>query len=141
MSIKNDNVKIKAISRFIKDRSSPENSIFLFSYDVEIKNNCDYEVQLLSRYWHIQDGDGNIEEIRGSGVIGLQPVIKSGENFEYSSFCPLKTPFGMMSGAYQMKINSEETFEATIPAFSLSATSSSIVSVILSFFLTPYSPA
>ncbi|MFL3013521.1 MAG: Co2+/Mg2+ efflux protein ApaG, partial [Candidatus Neomarinimicrobiota bacterium] len=88
----------------------------------EIKNNCDYEVQLLSRYWHIQDGDGNIEEIRGSGVIGLQPVIKSGENFEYSSFCPLKTPFGMMSGAYQMKINPEETFEATIPAFSLSAT-------------------
>ena len=122
MSIKNDNVKIKATSRFIKDRSSPENSIFLFSYDVEIKNNCDYEVQLLSRYWHIQDGDGNIEEIRGPGVIGLQPVIKSGENFEYSSFCPLKTPFGMMSGAYQMKINSEETFEAAIPAFSLSAT-------------------
>ena len=122
MSIKNDNVKIKAISRFIKDRSSPENSIFLFSYDVEIKNNSDYEVQLLSRYWHIQDGDGNIEEIRGPGVIGLQPVIKSGENFEYSSFCPLKTPFGMMSGAYQMKMNSEETFEAAIPAFSLSAT-------------------
>lgn len=122
MSIKNDNVKIKAISRFIKDRSSPENSIFLFSYDVEIKNNSDYEVQLLSRYWHIQDGDGNIEEIRGPGVIGLQPVIKSGGNFEYSSFCPLKTPFGMMSGAYQMKINSEETFEAAIPAFSLSAT-------------------
>ena len=122
MSIKNDNVIIKAISRFIKDRSSPENSIFLFSYDVEIKNNCDYEVQLLSRYWHIQDGDGNIEEIRGPGVIGLQPVIKSGGNFEYSSFCPLKTPFGMMSGAYQMKINSEETFEAAIPAFSLSAT-------------------
>ena len=122
MSIKNDNIKIKAISRFVKDRSSPENSIFLFSYDVEIKNNSDYEVQLLSRYWHIQDGDGNIEEIRGPGVIGLQPVIKSGGNFEYSSFCPLKTPFGMMSGAYQMKMNSEETFEAAIPAFSLSAT-------------------
>ena len=122
MSIKNDNIKIKVISRFVKYRSSPENSIFLFSYDVEIKNNSDYEVQLLSRYWHIQDGDGNIEEIRGPGVIGLQPVIKSGGNFEYSSFCPLKTPFGMMSGAYQMKINSEETFEANIPAFSLSAT-------------------
>ena len=121
MSTKNDNIKIKAISRFIIERSSPENSIFLFSYDVEIKNNCDYEVQLLSRYWHIQDGDGNTEEIRGPGVIGLQPVIKSGGNFEYSSFCSLKTPFGMMSGAYQMKMNSEETFEAAIPAFSLSA--------------------
>ena len=60
MSIKNNNIKIKAISRFVKDRSSPENSIFLFSYDVEIKNNSDSEVQLLSRYWHIQDGDGNV---------------------------------------------------------------------------------
>ena len=122
MSIKNNNIKIKAISHFIKNRSSPENSIFLFSYDVEIKNNSDSEVQLLSRYWHIQDGDGNVEEVRGTGVIGLQPLIKPNENFEYSSFCPLKTPFGMMSGAYQMKLNSEEIFDATIPAFSLHAT-------------------
>ena len=122
MSIKNNNIKIKAISHFIKNRSSPENSIFLFSYDVEIKNNSDSEVQLLSRYWHIQDGDGNVEEVRGTGVIGLQPLIKPNERFEYSSFCPLKTPFGMMSGAYQMKLNSEEIFDATIPAFSLHAT-------------------
>ena len=122
MSIKNNNIKIKAISHFIKNRSSPENSIFLFSYDVEIKNNSDSEVQLLSRYWHIQDGDGNVEEIRGPGVIGLQPLIKPNERFEYSSFCPLKTPFGMMSGAYQMKLNSGEIFDAAIPAFSLHAT-------------------
>ena len=121
MSIKNNNIKIKAISRFIKDRSSPENSIFLFSYDVEIKNNNDFEVQLLSRYWHIQDGDGNVEEVRGPGVIGLQPLIKPNERFEYSSFCPLKTPFGMMSGAYQMKLNSEGIFDASIPSFSLHA--------------------
>ena len=121
MSIKNNNIKIKAISHFIKNRSSPENSIFLFSYDVEIKNNSDSEVQLLSRYWRIQDGDGNVEEVRGPGVIGLQPLIKPNENFEYSSFCPLKTPLGMMSGAYQMKLNSEEIFDATIPAFSLHA--------------------
>ena len=122
MSIKNNNIKIKAISRFVKDRSSPENSIFLFSYDVEIKNNNDFEVQLLSRYWHIQDGHGNVEEVRGPGVIGLQPLIKPNERFGYSSFCPLKTPFGMMSGAYQMKLNSKEIFDAAIPAFSLHAT-------------------
>ena len=122
MSIKNNNIKIKAISRFVKDRSSPENSIFLFSYDVEIRNNNDFEVQLLSRYWHIQDGDGNVEEVRGPGVIGLQPLIKPNERFGYSSFCPLKTPFGMMSVAYQMKLNSEEIFDAAIPAFSLHAT-------------------
>ena len=94
----------------------------MFSYDIEIKNIGDSEVQLLSRYWHIQDGDGKIEEVRGSGVIGLQPLIKPNENFEYSSFCPLKTPFGMMRGTYQMKLNSEEIFDATIPAFSLHAT-------------------
>ena len=122
MSIKNNNIKIKATSNFVKDRSSPENSIFLFSYDIKIKNISDSEVQLLSRHWHIQDGDGNIEEVRGSGVIGLQPLIKPNENFEYSSFCPLKTPFGMMSGTYQMKLNSKEIFDATIPAFSLHAT-------------------
>ena len=122
MSIKNNNIKIKAISHFIKNRSSPENSIFLFSYDVEIKNNSDSEVQLLSRYWHIQDGDGNVEEVRGTGVIGLQPLIKPNERFEYSSFCYLKTPFGMMSGAYQLKLNSDEIFNADIPAFSLHAT-------------------
>ena len=122
MSIKNNNIKIKAISHFIKNRSSPENSIFLFSYDVKIKNNSDSEVQLLSRYWHIQDGDGNVEEVRGPGVIGLQPLIKPNERFEYSSFCPLKTPFGMMSGVYQMKLNSGEIFDAAIPAFSLHAT-------------------
>ena len=122
MSIKNNNITIKAISHFIKNRSSPENSIFLFSYDVEIKNNSGSKVQLLSRYWHIQDGDGNVEEVRGPGVIGLQPLIKPNERFEYSSFCPLKTPFGMMSGAYQMKLNSGEIFDAAIPAFSLHAT-------------------
>ena len=122
MSIKNNNIKIKAISHFIKHRSSPENSIFLFSYDVEIKNDSGSEVQLLSRYWHIQDGDGNVEEVRGSGVIGLQPLIKPNERFEYSSFCSLKTPFGMMSGAYQLKLKSDEIFDADIPAFSLHAT-------------------
>ena len=121
MSIKNDKIKIKAISHFVKDRSAPENYIFLFSYDIKIKNISDSEVQLLSRYWHIQDGDGKIEEVRGSGVIGLQPLIKPNENFEYSSFCPLKTPFGMMRGTYQMKLNSEEIFDVTIPAFSLHA--------------------
>ena len=122
MSIKNNNIKIKAISLFIKNRSSPENSIFLFSYDVEIKNNSDSEVQLLSRYWHIQDGDGDVEEVRGPGVIGLQPLIKPNENFKYSSFCSLKTPLGMMSGSYQMKLNSGEIFDAIIPTFSLHAT-------------------
>ena len=121
MFVKNNNISIKAISHFVKNRSSPENSIFLFSYDVNIKNNGNLEVHLLSRYWHIQDGDGNVEEVRGPGVIGLQPLIKPGMTFEYSSFCPLKTPLGIMSGSYQMKFKSEETFDVSIPALSLHA--------------------
>ena len=121
MFVKNNNISIKAISHFVKNRSSRENSIFLFSYDVNIKNNGNLEVQLLSRYWHIQDGDGNVEEVRGPGVIGLQPLIKPGMTFDYSSFCPLKTPLGIMSGSYQMKFESEETFDVPIPAFSLHA--------------------
>ena len=122
MSVKNNNISIKGISHFVKNRSSPENSIFLFSYDVNIKNNGDLEVQLLSRYWHIQDGDGNVEEIRGPGVIGLQPLIKPGMTFEYSSFCPLKTQLGIMSGSYQKQLKAKEIFDAPIPAFSLHAT-------------------
>ena len=121
MSIKNNNIKIKAISHFIENRSSPKNSIFLFSYDVVIINENDFEVQLLSRYWHIRDGDGNVEEVRGPGVVGLQPLIKPNERFEYSSFCPLKTPFGAMRGNFQMKTSLEESFEATIPLFALNA--------------------
>ena len=121
MSVENNNISIKAISHFVKNRSSPENSIYLFSYDVNIKNDGNLEVQLLSRYWHIQDGDGNVEEIRGLGVIGLQPLIKPGMTFEYSSFCPLKTPLGIMSGSYQMQLKSQEIFDVPIPAFSLHA--------------------
>ena len=121
MSVKNNNISIKVNSHFVKNRSLPENSIFLFSYDVIIKNNGESEIQLLSRYWHIQDGDGNVEEVRGPGVIGLQPLIKPCATFEYSSFCPLKTPFGMMSGSYQMKFKSERIFDAPIPAFYLHA--------------------
>ena len=121
MPVKNNNISIKVISHFVKNRSSPQNSIFLFSYDVKIKNNGDSEVQLLSRYWHIQDGNGDIEEIRGPGVIGLQPSIESEETFEYSSFCPLKTPFGIMKGSYQMRFLKGEVFDACIPAFFLKA--------------------
>ena len=121
MPVKNNNISIKVISHFVKNRSLPENSIFLFSYDVKIKNNGESEIKLLSRHWYIQDGNGNVEEVRGPGVIGLQPLIKPGLAFEYSSFCPLKTPFGVMSGSYQMKYKSGRIFDVPIPAFSLHA--------------------
>ena len=121
MSIKNNNISIKVHSNFIQDRSLPENSIFLFSYDVVIKNHNLFDVQLLSRYWHIQDGNGVVEEVRGPGVIGLKPVIKSDGTFKYSSFCPIKTPLGVMKGSYKMRSTKEEVFEAKIATFTLRA--------------------
>ena len=121
MSIKNNNISIKVHSNFIRDRSLPENSIFLFSYDVVIKNHNLFDVQLLSRYWHIQDGNGVVEEVRGPGVIGLKPVIKSDGTFKYSSFCPIKTPLGAMKGSYKMRSTKEEVFEAKIATFTLRA--------------------
>ena len=121
MSIKNNNISIKVHSNFIRDRSLPENSIFLFSYDVVIKNHNFFDVQLLSRYWHIQDGNGEIEEVSGPGVVGLKPIIKSDGIFKYSSFCPIKTPFGVMKGYYKMRSNAEEVFEAKIATFILRA--------------------
>ena len=119
MSVKNNNISIKVISHFVKNRSSPENSIFLFSNNVSIKNNGDSEVQLLSRFWHIQDGDGNVEEVRGPGVIGLQPLIKPGTTFQYSSFCPLKTPIGFMKGAFSMVNDKKVEFDVKIKPFRL----------------------
>jgi len=121
MSIKNNNISIKVHSNFIRDRSFPQNSIFLFSYDVVIKNHNLFDVQLLSRYWHIQDGNGVVEEVRGPGVIGLKPVIKSDETFKYSSLCPIKTPLGVMKGSYKMRSTKEEVFEAKIASFTLRA--------------------
>ena len=121
MFIKNNNISIKVHSNFIPDRSLPGNSIFLFSYDVVIKNHNLFDVQLLSRYWHIQDGNGVVEEVRGPGVIGLKPVIKSDGIFKYSSFCPIKTPLGVMKGSYKMRSTKEEVFEAKIEKFTLCA--------------------
>ena len=121
MSIKNNNISIKVHSNFIRDRSLPENSIFLFSYDVVIKNHNLFDVQLLSRYWHIQDGNGEVEEVRGPGVVGLKPIKKPDEIFKYSSFCPIKTPLGVMKGSYKMRSTKEEVFEAKIAKFILRA--------------------
>ena len=119
MSEENNNINIKVETTFIKDRSSIEVPIYVFAYNVEIKNTQTVEVQLLSRYWHITDGNGQIEEIRGPGVVGLKPIIQPEEIFQYSSFCPLKTPFGVMHGVFQMKNSAEDYFNALVSPFRL----------------------
>ena len=117
--MRNNNINIKVESGFIKERSSIANPIYLFSYNIEIYNRRTEAVQLLSRYWHIKDGNGHIEEIRGPGVVGLKPIIKSEETFKYSSYCPLKTPFGVMHGSFQMINSHNSHFDVLISPFSL----------------------
>jgi len=116
--MENNNINIKVESGFIKERSSSSIPIYLFSYNIEIQNQQTLEVQLLSRYWHIKDGNGHIEEIRGPGVVGLKPIIKPNEIFKYSSYCPLKTPFGVMHGLFHMKNSQEIYFDVLISPFS-----------------------
>jgi len=117
--MENNNINIKVETTFIKDRSSSEIPIYMFSYNVTIKNGRANEVQLISRYWHITDGNGHIEEIRGPGVVGLKPIIQPKEVFKYSSYCPIKTPFGVMHGLFQMKNKEGDHFNALVAPFRL----------------------
>ena len=104
---------------FLDDQSDPEEGHYLWSYTIRIENRGVEPVQLLSRYWHITDGTGRVQEVRGPGVVGAQPIIDPGKSFEYTSGCPLPTASGAMMGRYQMRASSGEAFEAEIPPFLL----------------------
>ena len=112
-------VRIQVRSAFIPERSSPPESEYFFAYRIRISNDGDETVQLVSREWIITDADGKVETVRGPGVVGEQPVLEPGESFEYTSFCPLKTPIGSMQGTYQMVSSRGERFDAVISPFSL----------------------
>lgn len=101
------------------DRSEPARSRYFWAYTIEITNRGPLRIQLISRHWHITDGHGQLEEVRGLGVVGEQPVLKPGETFRYTSGCPLTTPSGIMSGTFTMVDDAEHSFEVAIPAFSL----------------------
>lgn len=104
---------------YLEDQSTPEESHYVWAYRVRIENKGDETVQLRTRYWRITDARGRIQEVRGPGVVGEQPVLKPGEMFEYTSGCPLPTSSGFMVGSYQMESAAGETFDIAIPAFSL----------------------
>lgn len=104
---------------FLDEQSDPEAGRYVWSYTVTIENQGPEAVQLLSRYWNITDGSGRIQEVRGPGVVGAQPVIEPGQVFEYTSGCPLPTASGAMCGRYQMRAASGAAFEAEIPPFLL----------------------
>jgi ApaG protein len=112
-------IRVCVEPRFVEEESQPEKRKFFFAYTVEITNMSTERVQLRSRHWRIIDGEGNIQEVRGAGVVGEQPTLGPGETFTYTSGCPLTTPDGTMQGSYTMIADSGETFRAEIPAFSL----------------------
>src|SRR5438132_5919854 len=112
-------IRVIAQATFHPEKSSRENNYFFFSYQITIINESEETVQLLSRHWKIHDADGNQEEVAGAGVVGEQPVIPPGAHHTYSSFCPLRTDIGSMSGTYQMITENGERFDAVIAPFTL----------------------
>ena len=116
---KTNQIIISVQSNYISERSDPSRPAYFIAYHIAITNEGDELVQLKNRYWHITDGNGNIEEVRGPGVVGKQPFINSGESFEYTSFCPLPTEFGVMHGHFEMIYENGKKFNAKISPFRL----------------------
>ena len=112
-------IRIRVTPEFLPEQSDPEAERYLFAYHIDIRNESEGSVQLLKRYWRITNGRGEVEEVRGDGVIGLQPTIHAGESFSYSSGCPLDTPVGTMEGEYTMQGETGETFAVQIGVFTL----------------------
>ncbi len=112
-------IRVTVMPRFMEEESSPDQGRYFFAYTVEITNMSTDRVQLKARHWRIVDGNGVLQEVRGPGVVGEQPVLGPGETFNYTSGCPLTTPGGTMQGTYTMVTAGGETFQAEIPAFSL----------------------
>ena len=113
-------VRILVRPRYVPEQSDPDNSQWLFAYHITIRNQGEQTVQLISRHWVITSGEGKVEEVRGPGVVGYQPVLKPGEEFEYTSGCPLSTPVGTMHGEFNMIVpGSGEKFDAKIEPFRL----------------------
>jgi ApaG protein len=113
-------VVVKVYASYVPERSRPAEGRWFFSYRIHISNRGKEAVQLLNRHWVITDAHGVVEEVRGPGVIGEQPHLSPGESFEYTSFCPLATPFGTMEGSYELITDDGERFWAKIGLFTLS---------------------
>jgi ApaG protein len=113
-------IRVRVESSYVADRSNPALHQWFFLYTITISNESDATVQLMSRHWVITDGDSNVEEVRGPGVVGEQPVIGPGESHTYTSGCPLLTPFGTMEGTYQVVTGEGERFDVRIAPFALS---------------------
>ncbi|MBZ5588949.1 MAG: Co2+/Mg2+ efflux protein ApaG [Acidobacteriia bacterium] len=116
-------IRVQVQPTYLPERSSPENGRFVFAYRILITNQGDRAVQLVRRHWIITDGNGHVEEVEGAGVVGETPLLRPGASFDYTSFCPLPTPFGTMHGTYLMRAEDGTQFDVEIGQFSLIAPS------------------
>ena len=114
-------IRVQVTSTYLPERSSPRDCQYLFAYHIRVSNVGSETAQLVSREWIITSADGEVERVKGPGVVGEQPVLTPGSSFEYTSYCPLKTSVGSMQGSYQMMTADGERFEAQIAPFTLAA--------------------
>ncbi len=104
---------------YLAEQSSPDDDQFIWAYTVEIENQGAQDLQVMERFWKIADSRGQVQEVRGAGVVGEKPVVRPGETFRYTSGAPLTAPSGVMLGNYYMESPDGERFEVDIPIFSL----------------------
>lgn len=112
-------IRVTVEPRYLPDESEPDNGRWFWAYQVEIANLGDSTVQLRARHWIITDALGRVQEVRGAGVVGEEPVLEPGASYSYTSGCPLSTPSGIMVGTYRMETPDGGAFDVAIPAFSL----------------------
>lgn len=112
-------IEVIPVPRFIPEQSDPDNDRYVFAYTITIRNRGSVAAQLVSRHWIITDGKHRVQEVRGLGVVGQQPLLRPGESYEYTSGSALDTPVGTMKGSYQMVAEDGTHFDAEIPEFVL----------------------
>lgn len=113
-------IAVSAATRYLVEQSDENAGRYVFAYTITIRNPGNVSAQLISRHWIITDAQGLVQEVRGLGVVGAQPVLKPGESFEYTSGTSIATPVGTMRGSYQMVAEDGTRFEAPVPEFTLS---------------------
>ena len=116
-----EDIRVEVMSSYSPENSRPLEGEWVFQYTVRITNQGKDTVQLVNRHWVITDAADRVEEVRGPGVVGEQPTLKPGESFKYSSWCPLKTPMGLMYGTYEMQRENGSRFDIEIAPFALKA--------------------
>ncbi|WP_339915758.1 Co2+/Mg2+ efflux protein ApaG [uncultured Brevundimonas sp.] len=114
-----DGIVVRVRPSYLAGQSNPDLGHWVWAYQVEIENHSPATVQLVARHWIITDARGQVEDVRGPGVVGEQPTIPPGDSYSYTSGCPLGTASGSMAGSYSLTDTEGRSFEAVIPAFSL----------------------